>query len=114
MVELAVLPSDIGVRQWVVHTGIAPLQIQSGKAVDRPARISRRHNGHFRRSLFLPAFAAAQQEPHVSAFCQKLPARGKTEMRAHVGVLRKLLHLLHGMLKHDREFEGEQFYALGA
>lgn len=50
----------------------------------------------------------------MSAFCQKLPARGKTEMRAHVGVLRKLLHLLHGMLKHDREFEGEQFYALGA
>lgn len=50
----------------------------------------------------------------MSALYQKLLARGETKTRANVGVLRRLLHSLHGMLEHDREFEEEQFYALGA
>lgn len=44
VVELAVLPCDIGVPEWVEHAGIDPRQIQSGTSVDRPARISRRGN----------------------------------------------------------------------
>jgi transposase len=114
LAELAVLPSDMDVRQWVAHAGIDPRQIQSGTSVNRPARISRRGNAHLRRALFLPALVAAQHEPHVSAFYQKLLARGKTKMQANVAVMRKLLHSIHGMLKHDRDFEGEKFYALGA
>ena len=35
-------------------------------------------------------------------------------MQANVAVMRKRLHSIHGMLKHDRDFEGEKFYALGA
>jgi hypothetical protein len=33
---------------------------------------------------------------------------------ANVAVMRKLLHSIRGMLKHDRDFEDEKFYALGA
>jgi hypothetical protein len=28
--------------------------------------------------------------------------------------MRKLLHAIYGMLKHDRDFEGEKFFVLGA
>jgi transposase len=35
-------------------------------------------------------------------------------MQANVAVMRKLLHAIHGMLKHDQDFEGEKFYAIGA
>ena len=114
LAELAVLPSDMDVRQWVAHAGIDPRQIQSGTSVNRPARISRRGNAHLRRALFLPALVAVQHEPHVNAFYEKLLGRGKTKMQANVAVMRKLLHSIHGMLKHDRDFEGEKFYALGA
>jgi transposase len=114
LAELAVLPGDMDVRQWVAHAGIDPRQIQSGTSVHRPARISRRGNAHLRRALFLPALVAVQHEPHVNAFYQKLLGRGKTKMQANVAVMRKLLHSIHGMLKHDRDFEGEKFYALGA
>ena len=48
------------------------------------------------------------------AFYEKLLGRGKTKMQANVAVMRKLLHAIYGMLKHDRDFEGEKFYALGA
>jgi hypothetical protein len=28
--------------------------------------------------------------------------------------MRKLLHAIYGMLHHDRDFEGEKFFAMGA
>ena len=114
LAELAILPSDMDVRQWVAHAGMDPRQIQSGTSIHRPARISRKGNAHLRRALFLPALVAVQHEPHVQAFYEKLLARGKTKMQANVAVMRKLLHSIHGMIKHDRDFEGEKFYALGA
>ena len=114
LAELAILPSDMDVRQWVAHAGMDPRQIQSGTSIHRPARISRKGNAHLRRALFLPALVAVQHEPHVQAFYEKLLARGKTKMQANVAVMRKLLHSIHGMIKHDRDFEGEKFYALRA
>jgi len=114
LAELSTLPKDMDVRQWVAHAGIDPMQFQSGTSIDKPSRISRRGNVHLRRALFLPALVAAQHEPHVAAFYQKLLGRGKTKMQANVAVMRKLLHAIYGMLKHDRDFEGEKFYVIGA
>ena len=114
LAELAILPSDMDVRQWVAHAGMDPRQIQSGTSIHLPARISRKGNAHLRRALFLPALVAVQHEPHVQAFYEKLLARGKTKMQANVAVMRKLLHSIHGMIRHDRDFEGEKCYALGA
>ena len=62
----------------------------------------------------MPVLVAVQHEPNVKAFHEKLVARGKTKMQANVAVMRKLLHAIYGMLKHDRDFEGEKFYAIGA
>jgi transposase len=114
LAEIAVLPKDMSVREWVAHAGLDPRQFQSGTSVNKPARISRRGNMHIRRGLFMPALVAAQHEPHVKAFYEKLLANGKTKMQANVAVMRKLLHAIYGMTKHDRDFEGEKFYAIGA
>jgi transposase len=114
LAELSVLPADMDVRQWVAHAGLDPRVFQSGTSVNKPARISRQGNVHIRRALFMPALVAVQHEPNVKAFYEKLLGRGKTKMQANVAVMRKLLHAIHGMLKHDRDFEGEKFYAIGA
>ncbi len=114
LAELSVLPEDMDVRQWVAHAGLDPRVFQSGTSVNKPARISRQGNVHMRRALFMPVLVAVQHEPNVKAFHEKLVARGKTKMQANVAVMRKLLHAIYGMLKHDRDFEGEKFYAIGA
>ncbi len=62
----------------------------------------------------MPAIVSVQHEPNVKAFYEKLLSRGKTKMQANVAVMRKLLHAIYGMLKHDRDFEGEKFYAIEA
>ena len=114
LAEIAVLPTDLDVRHWVAHAGLDPRVFQSGTSVNKPARISRQGNVHIRRALFMPSLVAVQYEPHVKAFYEKLLEKGKTKMQANVAVMRKLLHAIHGMLKHDRDFEGEKFSVIGA
>jgi transposase len=114
LAEISVLPQDMTVREWVAHAGLDPRQFQSGTSVNKPARISRRGNRHICRGLFMPALVAVQYEPHVKAYYEKLLGRGKTKMQANVAVMRKLLHAIYGMMKHDRDFEGAKFYAIGA
>ncbi len=111
LAELGTLPKDMTTRQWVAHAGLDPRQFQSGTSVHKPARISKTGNAHLRRALFLPAMVAARWEPNVKAFYEKLLSKGKTKMQALVAVMRKLLHAIYGMLRHDQDFLGEKFFA---
>jgi len=112
LAEFGTLPQDMTTRQWVAHAGLDPRQHQSGTSVHKPARISKTGNAHLRRALFLPAMVASRWEPNVKAFYEKLLAKGKTKMQALVAVMRKLLHAIHGMLRHDQDFDGEKFFAV--
>ena len=60
----------------------------------------------------MPALVAIQHEPNVKAFYNKLIAAGKKPTQAVVAVMRKLLHAIWGMLKHDQDFDGNKFFRL--
>jgi transposase len=51
-------------------------------------------------------------DPHVNAYFQHLVANGKKPLQAVCAVMRKLLHAIHGMLKHDQPFDNSRFYAI--
>lgn len=112
--EILVLPRDMTVREWVSHCGLDPREYTSGTSVKRSTRISKVGNVRLRRALYMPALVAVRWEPHVKAFYEKLLLRGKKPLEALVAVMRKLLHAIYGMLKHDTNFCGEKFYALAA
>ncbi len=59
----------------------------------------------------MPALVAVQHQPHLRAFYEHLLARGKTKMQALVATMRKLLHAIYGMFKHDQLFDGQKVYA---
>jgi transposase len=109
--ELATLPDDMSVRQWVAHAGLDPKKHESGTSVKSPERISKVGNARIRRALYMPAHSAIRHEPRVGAFYEKLLRKGKPKMVAIVAVMRKLLHAIYGMLKHGEDFDGEKFYA---
>ena len=111
LAELSVLPADMSPRQWVAHSGMDPRHFESGSSVRGAVRISKVGNRHLRAALFLPAMVASQHEPRVRAFYQKLLARGKKPMQALVAVMRKLLHAIYGMFRHDADFDGTKFFA---
>jgi transposase len=110
--ELALLPPDLTVRQWVASAGLDVRVVQSGTSVQARPRLSKVGNARIRAALYLPALTAVQYEPHVRAFHQQLVARGKAPQQAVGAVMRKLLHAIYGMLKTDTEWDGARFRRL--
>ncbi len=111
LAELTLLPPHMDVRQWVAYAGLDPRECTSGTSVHKKVRISKAGNKHLRRFLYMPALVAVQHQPHLRAFYEHLLARGKTKMQALVATMRKLLHAIFGMFKHDQLFDGVKVYA---
>lgn len=107
--ELALIPANCDVRQWVAYAGLDPRQHESGSSVHQRTRISKLGNRHLRRALYMPALTAVRHAPAVRAFYLHLQARGKCKMAALVAVMRKLLHAIFGMFKHAAPFAAAKF-----
>lgn len=112
LAELTLLPADMGVRQWVAYAGLDPREYTSGTSVHKKIRISKAGNKHLRRALYMPALVAVRHQPHLRAFYEHLIACGKTKLQALTATMRKLLHAIFGMFKHDQLFDGAKTYAL--
>jgi transposase len=54
----------------------------------------------------MPALTAGLHNPHLQSFYLHLQTLGKCKMVALVAVMRKLLHAIFGMFKHDALFDG--------
>jgi transposase len=111
LAELTLLPDGMDVRQWVAYAGLDPREYTSGTSVHKKVRISKAGNKHLRRALYMPALVAVQHQPHLRAFYEHLQARGKTKLQSLVATMRKLLHAIFGMFKHDQLFDGRKVFA---
>lgn len=61
---------------------------------------------------YFSVIKAKGHDPHVSAYFQHLVANGKKPLQAVCAVMRKLLHAIHGMLKHNQPFDNARFYSI--
>lgn len=105
---LAELPSiDLfeDVRQLVAFAGLNPRQRQSGSSVHGRTPISKIGSPTIRATLYLPAVVAKNHNPLLKAFALRLAERGLTQMEIVVAVMRKLLHLVYGILKSGQPFD---------
>jgi transposase len=93
------------VRQLVAFVGLNPRQHVSGSSVHKRPTISRTGSASLRAALFMPALAAMRFNPVLLAFAQRLRARGLAGKAIVVAVMRKLLHLVYGVLKSGQPFD---------
>ena len=114
MGELLLLPQGLTDREWVKFAGLDPRTFESGKSVHKNTRISKAGNRHIRSALYMPAMSAKMHDPYVKAYFDHLVDNGKKPLQALCAVMRKLLHAIHGMLKHDKPFDNTRFYAIPA
>ena len=112
LAELALLPPDRDVRQWVAFAGLDPREYSSGTSVRKYTRISKIGNRHLRHALFMPALVASRREPHLRAFYQHLLDAGKKKRQALIAVARKLLHAIYGMFRSDQPYNGALLFPL--
>lgn len=110
--ELILLPAELTHKEWVKYAGLDPRAFQSGKSVNKPARLSKAGNRHIRHALYMPALSAKTHDPHVRAYAEHLIQKGKLPLQAVCAVMRKLLHAIHGMFKFDKPFDNTRFYAI--
>ncbi len=115
LAELMILPSDMTAKQWVAHAGLDPRAFESGTSVSKKPRISKAGNKYIRQAIYMPALVATRFERHINGYyLHMINDNGLKKMQALCAVMRKLLHAIHGMLKANKNFDGERFYQFPA
>lgn len=91
-------------RAYAAFSGLVPRTDQSGTWRGRP-RLSKLGSPRLRYALYFPALTAMRHNPPLRAFSARLRAAGKHPMVVVAAVMRKLLHIVYGVLKHRRAFD---------
>lgn len=97
--------SSFSVRQLVACAGLNPRQHRSGSSVAKRPVLSRTGSASLRAALYMPALSAMRHNPVLRAFAQRLRARGVVGKPLVCAVMRKLLHLVVGVLKSGQPFD---------
>jgi transposase len=105
MVELPDIHTFTNPKQLVAYAGLDPAVHQSGTSVHRRRHTSRKGSAALRAHLFMPALVALRHNPAIQALQQRLQRAGKPKMVIVVAAMRKLLHLVYGILKSGRPFD---------
>jgi transposase len=92
--------------QLVAYAGLNPTQHQSGTSVNRKSRVSKQGNQHLRTALFMPALVAMQGcNTALNPLIDRLVAAGRPHLVAVGAAMRKLLHIIFGVLKSGKPFD---------
>jgi transposase len=105
LAECRPLTAFDNVRQLVAFAGLNPSHHQSGSSIRKKTLISKCGNSAIRAALYMPAIAAKNHNPVLRAFAARLKQRGLSNMAIIAAVMRKLLHLVVGVLKSGKPFD---------
>lgn len=103
--ELPPVHTFTDVRQWVAFAGLSPRQYRSGSSVRGRTRLAKTGSARLRSTLFFPAIVAKTHNPIVRAFCARLLDRGLAPLAVIGAAMRKLMHLIYGILKSGKPFD---------
>ena len=89
-------------------SGVVPRIRQSGTSVRRRGALCKVGPGRLRKALYFPALTALRCNPTIRVFAARLRAAGKPKMVIVAAVMRKLIHLVFGVIRSGREYQPSQ------
>lgn len=92
------------VKQVVAFIGLAPKETLSGSSVKGKPRICKIGNARLRKSFYMPALVATRFNPIIANFYRRLKESGKNGKVAVCAAMRKLVHIIYGVLKTGKPF----------
>lgn len=92
-------------RSLAASVGVTPSQHTSGSSVNGRAHISKVGNAALRGALWWPAISAMRCNPIIQEFVVTLRKAKKHNFAIIIAVIRKLLHLVYGVIKNDAPFD---------
>lgn len=91
-------------KQVAAFVGLNPKPRQSGSSVQGVGRISKTGNADLRKAFFMPAVVSLRFNPVVKDFADRLSGTGKAKMVVVIAAMRKLIHIIYGVLKNETPF----------
>jgi transposase len=92
-------------RQLAAFAGLTPREYQSGSSIKKQGKISKMGNAQLRKALYLPAMSAMQHNILMKEFANKLKSKGKRGKVIVIAIMRKLLHIIFGVIKNNTTFD---------
>src|SRR5215212_7033734 len=105
LAEFADLDQYESAKAAAADAGLTPSQFESGTSVRRRPRLSKVGKAGIRAALYWPAITAMTRCPAFKAFAERLAARGKPKKVIICAVMRKLVHIIYGVLKHRTPYD---------
>jgi transposase len=94
-------------RQVAAYAGLVPRERMSGSSVRGRPRLSKIGNARLRKGLYFPAITALRCSDYFQRWAKGLRERGKCKMSVICAAMRKLIHLVYGVLKTGQPFDPE-------
>jgi transposase len=88
--------------------GLTPANYESGTSVRRRPRLSKIGKASVRAALYMPAITVMSRNREFKAFAARLAARGKSYGVILGAVMRKLLHIIYGVVKHKAPYDPQK------
>ena len=110
LAEFADLEQYESAKAAAADAGLTPSQYESGTSVRRRPRMSKVGKAGIRAALYWPAITAMTRCPAMRAFADRLAARGKPKKVVIGAVMRKLVHICYGVLKHQTPYDSAKAF----
>jgi len=105
LAELYDLEKFSHVRELVAFIGLAPKETISGSSIKGKPRLCKIGHARLRKTLYMPALVAIQYNPVIIRFYDRLKEKGKNGKVIVCAVMRKLVHIIFGILKSGKKFD---------
>jgi transposase len=92
-------------KQLSAFVGLNPKQRQSGTSVSGRTRLSKIGSSSLRKAFYMPAIVAKKYNPIMKKFSDHLEKAGKPKMLIIGAIMRKLVHIIYGVLKSGKPFD---------
>lgn len=103
--ELPDLSTFESAKQLSAYAGLNPSVRSSGSSVRGKSCLSKVGSSSLRKTLYFPAMTAMRYNHPLKEFAEKLKEKGKKPMVIIGAVMRKLLHIIFGVLKKQQTFQ---------
>jgi transposase len=105
LAELDNLDKFTHVREVVAFIGLAPKETLSGTSIKGKPRLCKIGHARLRKALYMPALVSIQCNPAMIAFYNRLKEKGKNGKVIVCAIMRKLVHIIFGILKSGKKYD---------
>jgi len=105
LAELDELEKFDHVRKMVAFIGLAPKETLSGSSIKGKSRLCKIGNARLRKALYMPALVSIQCNPVMISFYNRLKDKGKNGKVIVCAIMRKLVHVIFGVLKSGKKYD---------